>query len=144
MPILLWPFPSGVGPPPVLVRAPDGKVFVINSLTHDFFGPSPYLNESCVMVLYPTGPGIPHSPLQFTFIDPTGVAHDGDPNFAFVSNVPIKEIFPTQTLPVGSFVYTFGLGELATLGRWTVKVTSGPFTYQSVTFVVYPIDYTVH
>jgi hypothetical protein len=121
-------------------------VFTVNSRTHDFLGVPPFVNESCVMVWFPDGPGyIPKGvPIQFTFLDPNGISQLGDPNFAFVSPIKVSEIFPTQDVPVGSFVYTFGIGELSIPGRWTMTVTAGSLRYQAATFVVNPIGFTLN
>jgi len=146
MPILLWPFPTGIAPPPfpILRRAPTGKVFLIHSDTNDFFGPPPVINESCVLIFYPisTGPNLGASPLQFSFTDPYGNTQFGDPSFAFVSSVPITEHFPTVTIPAGSAVYTFGVGELTVPGQWTVQVTAAGYQSRAATFPVtlFPVN----
>jgi|SRR5215469_7540542 len=127
MPILLWPFPTGIAPPPfpILPRAPTGKVVVIHSETKELFGPPPVVNESCALVFYSRAIPLDATPVQFIFTDPNGNTQFGDPSFAFVSKVPISERFPITDIPISSVVYTFGVGELDVVGIWSVMVIAG-------------------
>jgi len=140
MPLLLWPFPSGVPGPPVFPRAPTGKVFVVDEVHNYFFGPSPYVNESCSMV-FNVGPGMPppQTPVRLFFLDPNGNLQLGNPAFAFINTLTITELFPNMGFPAGqAIIYTFGVGELSIIGRWSVNAIVGAFVTNTVTFLVTP------
>ena len=140
MPILLWPFPTGITPPPVPVRAPTGKVLTLDTVHHYVFGDPPYVGESCNLVLnVGTGP-MPGFPVQFYFTDPIGHTQAGDPNFSFLTRTDITEPFPNVGFPATqAFVYTFAEGELDIVGQWSVYVINGGFQSANVTFQVVPI-----
>jgi hypothetical protein len=140
MPILLWPFPTGVAPPPVVTRTPTGKVFIVDVYNHYAFGEPPNINESCVLV-FSVGPSLtPGASITLTFTDPNGVMHIGNPSFAFIGPNLIFENFPFNGFPGYQYiVYTFGENELDVIGLWSVQADIGNFISQTGTFRVVPL-----
>jgi hypothetical protein len=124
-------------PPPVFPRAPTGKILVLDTVTHYRFGRFPNVNESCNLI-FNVGPGpIPHVPVQFYFIDPLGITHTGDPNFAYLNTNFVAEPFPLVGFqPLQSYTYTFGVGELSLTGKWQVYVIQHGFSSATVSFSV--------
>ena len=143
MPILLWPFPSGVVPPPPtpvvikFIRNPTGKIFILDDVDQLFFGSNPNLFESCAMIIY-TGAGIPlagGTPL-FTFTKPDGTITTGDLDFGYVGSPAIARYY-IPNFPAGQFVvYTFGINELDQLGTWDVQFFVGNYQSKVNTFRV--------
>jgi len=138
MPILLWPFPSGITPPtPTFPIALSGKTFVIDAKDGYFFGPNPNKNESCSLV-FAVGPGLPmdHSPVLFTFTKPDGTIYTGIVSSGFVGSVDIRQIY-TPFLPAFQYlVYNFGVGELGMTGTWQVSAIASMFFSLTYKFAV--------
>lgn len=137
MPILLWPFPTGIAPPPV--RTTDGKVVVIDS---GHYYPSrefqpPFVGENCALVFY-VGNGLPttQQPVLFTFVRPDGSIHLGDPNFSFIGTPGAAYFYP---FPSGTYlVYLFAIGELNQAGTWKISAITTNFFSDTFNFVVVP------
>jgi hypothetical protein len=141
MPILLWPFPTGVGPPPPLFpRLLTGKVVVLDSQHYGAniaeFQP-PYVGESCALVFF-VGPGLPltQQPVLFTFVAPNGAIQVGDPNFSFIGTPDMTYYY--RFPPGQSLVYLIGVGELAQAGKWKVSAITTNFFSLTYNFVVVP------
>jgi hypothetical protein len=137
MPLLLWPFPSGIAPPPV--RTTDGKVVVIDS-GHYYpareFQP-PYVGENCALAFF-VGQGLPmtQDPIVFLFTKPDGTIHRGDPHFAFIGTPGASYFY---SFPTGQYLmYLFDIGELDQAGVWKVQALTTNFIGGIFNFVVLP------
>jgi hypothetical protein len=147
MPLLLWPFPSGVPAPPTpLPRFLSGKIVIINAVEYTppifaFNAPptyqAPKLGESCAILVY-VGGGLPTAaaPVLFTFIRPDGSVYAGEPEFAFIG-MPGASYY--YNMPSGQYVvYLTAAGELNQIGPWQVSVATTNFVSGYFSFMVVP------
>lgn len=129
---------SGPPTPPFGPRFPTGKILILDVVQGYIFGYYPTLNESCQIILY-TGPGyVLGGNVNLLFTLPDGSEQYGDPEFAYVGNVPIVQKYIANFAANQYVVYTFAVGELFQPGNWSVVIGVGNFVSNPIPFKVLP------